>query len=62
MSGTGLRGIGGGFVAGGPIKPGPGSTPSPVTDLSSLQVVDAPFSQSLVDAIVGDVAGGFFGN
>jgi uncharacterized protein YkwD len=46
-------------------QPSPGPEATPVTtaaDPDSLQVIDQALAAGLVDTIVGDVAGGFFGN
>lgn len=51
--------------AGGPAEPAPASTPAPQAFLAGpagLQVIDAPVSNNLVDTIVGDVAGAYFGS
>lgn len=58
------RDIGGGRGPGGTggVRPGPERTAEPGSGGGTMRVVDPPFAAGLVDRIVGDVAGSFFGN
>lgn len=60
--GTPPRGTGGGRGRAGTGAVGTAPTTTSVTRPASMRVVDPPFAVGLVDRIVGDVAGGFFGN
>jgi uncharacterized protein YkwD len=59
--GSATHGIGGGIPAVATVGPGADATPD-ASDLTSMQVVDTPTANGLVDTIVGDVAGSFLGN
>jgi uncharacterized protein YkwD len=62
--GTLPTGIGGGKPVTATAEPGLAPSPSPgvIAAAGSMQVVDSTFAPGLVETIVGDVAGGFFGN
>ena len=64
LLGTLPTGIGGGRPVTATAKPDLAPSPSPgvIAAAGSMQVVDSSFAPGLVETIVGDVAGGFFGN
>jgi hypothetical protein len=57
-------GIGDGTPVAATAEPDLAPSPSPgvIAAAGSMQVVDSSFAPGLVETIVGDVAGGFFGN